>query len=183
MDLAISYSNSSALERKKKKEVTNPQFNIRPAVIPDYEPLCKLIKIVDQLHAGHYPDRFTIPENKPIRSIDMIRGLIEGTESEIFIAETNNLLSGFIIIFMSETADFPILVQRQYAIIDNIGVYPELRNQGIGSALIKKAETWAKNKDAGNIELNAYLFNTKAIDLYQNLGYKPIMIRMSKSTE
>jgi ribosomal protein S18 acetylase RimI-like enzyme len=163
--------------------MSNPQVNIRPATRLDYVPLSNLMNNVDQLHATHYPDRFKFPENEPFRSKEMIQALIEETESNIFVAEIDKLLTGFIVILISSTANFPLLVPRKFAVIDNIGVHPNFRNQGVGTALIETAQAWAKNKGAENIELNVYLFNTNAIYLYQKLGFKTIIYKMCKSME
>ncbi len=159
------------------------RFLIRPAILQDYDSLSILMNIVDRLHATNCPDRFRFPENEPFRSKEMIHDLIKEPDNNIFVAEINKQLAGFIVIFINNTPDFSLLVPRRIAIVDNFGVHPDFRKQGIGTALINTAETWAKNKGAGNIELNVYLFNTSAIHLYQKLGYIPIMTRMSKPVE
>ena len=75
------------------------------------------------------------------------------------------------------------MVKRKFAVIDNIGVHPDHRQQGLATALMKSAEEWAKEKGAQNMELNVYLFNSNAQLLYNKLGYSPISQKMSKTLE
>ena len=159
------------------------QPQIRPAVIQDYSSLCDLMKIVDQLHSDNFPDRYKVPEDNKVRSLEYIRETIAGPNSQIFIAESTKKLIGFIVVVLVETSDFPILVKRKFAVIDNIGVHPDNRKQGLATALMASAEGWAKEKGAHNIELNVYLFNTNAQILYNKLGYSPISQKMSKTLE
>lgn len=159
------------------------QIQIRPAVIRDYSSLCDLMKIVDQLHSDHFPDRYKVPEDNKVRSLEYIRETIVGPNSRIFIAESGKKPVGFIVVVVVETSDFPILVKRKFAVIDNIGVHPENRKQGLATALMNAAEGWAKEKGAQNMELNVYLFNTNAQFLYNKLGYSPISQKMSKILE
>lgn len=159
------------------------QPQIRPAVIQDYNSLCDLMRIVDQLHSDHFPDRYKVPEEHNVRSLEYIRETILSPNSRIFIAESGKMLVGFIVVLLVETSDFPILVKRKFAVIDNIGVNPENRKQGIATALMISAEEWAKEKGAQSLELNVYLFNTAAQHLYEKLGYTPISFKMNKPLE
>ena len=49
---------------------------------------------------------------------------------------------------------------------------PEYRRQGIGSALMRYAEDWARAKGDRQIGLQVFQFNQPALNLYQQLGYE-----------
>lgn len=51
-------------------------------------------------------------------------------------------------------------------------VLPEYRRQGIGSALMRYAEDWARAKGDRQIGLQVFQFNQPALNLYQQLGYE-----------
>lgn len=53
-----------------------------------------------------------------------------------------------------------------------VAVYPEFRGQGIGTKLLEAVEEEAKNIGKKRIVLKAETHNTRAINLYQRLGYK-----------
>lgn len=61
--------------------------------------------------------------------------------------------------------------------VDIISVYPSFRGQGIATALLKKAEQLAKKEREPLIALNCETNNTKALSLYQSLGYQIVSTR------
>lgn len=60
-------------------------------------------------------------------------------------------------------------------------VAPIHRKQGIGSALVKQAEHWAKQRGDRRISLQVFSNNTPALHLYQKLGYQTYSLSMHKS--
>jgi GNAT superfamily N-acetyltransferase len=61
-----------------------------------------------------------------------------------------------------------------------IYVDPNYRRQGIGRALMRHAEAWAKAQGYTQIGLQVFTTNQAAIDLYQQLGYQPRSISMMR---
>jgi ribosomal protein S18 acetylase RimI-like enzyme len=59
-----------------------------------------------------------------------------------------------------------------------IYVEPSYRRQGIGRALMKQAEVWAKSQGYEQISLQVFTTNQPAIDLYASLGYEARSISM-----
>ena len=47
------------------------------------------------------------------------------------------------------------------------------RRQGLGSALMKHAQQWAKEQGYGQMSLQVFEDNISAMNLYQQLGYQP----------
>ena len=58
--------------------------------------------------------------------------------------------------------------------IDTLSVAPPYNGQGIGTTLIQAAEQIAKQQGYTKIALNVEPNNTKAIHLYQKLGYETV---------
>lgn len=57
--------------------------------------------------------------------------------------------------------------------LDNLYVKPEYRKKGIATALVKALEQFFKGNHCQLIWLNVYSENSKAVNLYSNLGYTP----------
>ena len=59
-------------------------------------------------------------------------------------------------------------------------VAPEHRRRGIATALVNLAETWAKTRGDRAIGLQVFQANTKALNLYNQLGYQVQSLSMVK---
>jgi ribosomal protein S18 acetylase RimI-like enzyme len=60
-------------------------------------------------------------------------------------------------------------------------VRPEHRRRGIGAALIRQAETWARNRGDRAIGLQVFAQNEPALNLYRKLGYRTQSLSLTKS--
>lgn len=69
---------------------------------------------------------------------------------------------------------------EQYPHIFLLYVNPKHRRQGVGSALMRHAEDWAKARGDRQIGLQVFQQNRPALELYEKLGYQPQSIWMVK---
>ena len=63
-------------------------------------------------------------------------------------------------------------VARNDCYLSNVSIYPEFRSFGIGTKLLTAVEEEVKNIGKKRIVLHAETHNTRAISLYERLGYK-----------
>ena len=61
---------------------------------------------------------------------------------------------------------------KDYIYLDDLSVTRECRNMGIGTKLIKKAESYAKDIKIPAILFHVEKTNTDAMRLYERLGYQ-----------
>ncbi|MCP4536222.1 MAG: GNAT family N-acetyltransferase [Chloroflexi bacterium] len=101
----------------------------------------------------------------------------------LFVAESEGQIVGFLQAYVQEAPDISLFVPRRYAVIDNVAVEKKYRRSGVGQALIEKAERWARDNEASQIELNVWEFNTGAAAFYDKLGYETARRTMWKSLE
>jgi ribosomal protein S18 acetylase RimI-like enzyme len=155
------------------------EIAIRSATAQDYDELCAIIGQVDALHREHAPDVFRKPDG-PARERDYILGLLADKDHHLFVAEVEGQMAGFVHVTVWDTPPIPILVPRRLVFVDNLAVSRDLRRLGIGRALMQKAEWWALEQGATEIELNVFEFNEPAIAFYTSLGYKTLRRRMGR---
>lgn len=153
---------------------------IRKATERDYEALCTIIEQVDSIHRDALPERFKGPDG-PSREREYVLNAIRSSDVDIFVAQTESRLAGFVHIVIKTVPDIPILVPRRYAVVENLAVREEHRRSGIGLALMERAEDWARANGATSIELNVYAFNKVAQRFYRELGYEILSHRMTKA--
>jgi ribosomal-protein-alanine N-acetyltransferase len=60
-----------------------------------------------------------------------------------------------------------------------VGVLPEHRKSGIGTAFMEKLENWASDKESNAMMLEVGVDNANAIALYKSLGYSKISVRQN----
>jgi RimJ/RimL family protein N-acetyltransferase len=96
-----------------------------------------------------------------------IRALQRHPDAALFVAEldTGELVGRLSLMrdphpASSHVADLGLMVSASY------------RRQGIGSALMAAAETWARESKIEKLELHVFPYNTAAIALYEKLGYE-----------
>jgi ribosomal protein S18 acetylase RimI-like enzyme len=155
---------------------------IRPAAAQDYDDLCEIITEVDEIHRQQCPHIFQKPPG-PARERAYILGLLADEDHGLFVAETGGRVAGFLHIVAHDTPPIPILVPRRLATVDNLVVRRDLRRSGIGRALMERAEQWAREQEAVELELTVFEFNTGAVAFYRGLGYETRTRRMSKGLD
>lgn len=73
--------------------------------------------------------------------------------------------------------------KSKYIEIENIGVLPQYRSQGIGKGLIDAAIKWAREQNATKLYVSAYWGNKKAINFYKKNGFYETGLELDKKLE
>lgn len=152
---------------------------IRAATARDLDALLPIIDEVDALHREHLPHVFQDPHGPP-RDRAYLLELLADESYEVFVAEVEGEIVGFVQVNIRETPPIPILVPRRVAAVENLAVREEFRRMGIGRALMRHAQRWAEELGASEIELTVFEFNQAAVSFYHSLGYAASSRRMSK---
>ena len=118
---------------------------------------------------------------KQMNAVDeeiLSRVLLENpAESVIFVAEDENRTPlGFIHLKVAE--DFYNAEKNGH--ISDIIVAPEGEGRGVGKALMKAGEDWARSQGFKWLTLNVFGKNERARKLYEKIGYGEDMIRYLK---
>ncbi len=130
-------------------------FKIREAVAADISQMCRLF----QKDLG-YPECDEIIVEKNFSSMDNSR-------EAVFVAVTDDQkICGVIHIEKYRVLYFPTMAN-----ILGLAVSAEFRRQGIGSALLLRAEQWAKENGIGQMRLNSGGTRKEAHEFYRAQGY------------
>ena len=157
-------------------------ITIRPATAQDYDDLCEIIAEVDALHREQCPHIFQKPPG-PARARAYILDVLADGNHGLFVAEADGRVAGFLHVIAQDALPIPILVPRRLAMVDNLAVRRDLRRLGIGRSLMDRAEAWAREQGAAELELHVFEFNAGAIAFYRSLGYETCTRRMSKGLD
>lgn len=158
---------------RSKKEAGRIGLVIRPARPDDAEQLTTLMQ--ETVREGAVlRDRPEVPSYTPEQTRSMAERarerIIRATSSDsdlILVAEVDGQIAGEV----SFTTESPGI--RPGTVAVGAGVKRELRNQGIGSALLAQAVEWARGADSvRRVLLSLRTENIAAIHLYQKHGFE-----------
>lgn len=152
---------------------------IREKKMEDLEGLLELFREGDAYHRAAHPELFKDGGDGFRR--EFLRSVLTGKNANLFIAENEGTIIGFVYVFVRETLALPVFVQRRFGSIDNLFVQENWRGRGVARSLLQEVERWLKNQGISDVELNVYEFNQQAIALYDRLGFTTISRKMVKS--
>lgn len=154
-------------------------FIVRAATLGDCAGMCALLAAVDELHRVHVPWLFRQPASEP-RPSEFFERLLASESSTVWVAATTEQVVGVATVLLRNAPDFAVFVTQQWGVLDNIAVLESWRRRGVGTALTREAERWAKSRGANWIELGVYDFNDSARAFYRRLGYSPVSTKLRK---
>jgi len=140
---------------------------IRVADTKDIEPISRLY---DEFFAyNHAQQPFFCAKAK--EGGQYPKSTIEGATGEIFVAETNRMIIGFIHVEEDKTPPYPSVVPHRFACVVDFYVTPECRKRGAGKALLKKAKEWAAGRGLEYLELFVLEENEIGKSFYQRENF------------
>ncbi len=152
---------------------------IRAATTDD---LAALLVDVTALHAGVLPNIYP-KATADAGMTDYLRRVLVLEDTHLFVAETDSMVVGVLILQRGEVPRTPVHVPRRWVTVDAIVVREAFRRRGIGEALMEQARAWANERGIDAVELMVAEFNTAAIAWYEKLGYTSVYRRMTRSVE
>lgn len=153
---------------------------IRFARSEDYTGVARLVTQIHQIHVAARPDIYA-PYDNPLGRAYFTKMLNEERTAVMVAAERESgEIQGYAVLRVQEAATRPIFQPRKYILIDDLCVEEKLRGRGIGRALFRFAEGYAREIAAASIELAVDAFNADAVRFYESLGMSTRSKRMEK---
>jgi RimJ/RimL family protein N-acetyltransferase len=109
------------------------------------------------------PDEYTVSVSEVAAQLDQIAA---SGHSRVIVASFESEPVGYL-----QAGGSPI-PRRRHAATVAIGVRRSHWGQGIGSALLREALRWAPTAGLSRIELSVIVENTRAIALYEKVGFR-----------
>ncbi len=152
-------------------------IEIKIATSEDVEELGKIAEITSNIHEKSLSDYFKHSTEDTQKSF--LESAIKSEWSEVFVAKNKHETIGYLVLFLQ---DHPkeSFVYDEFGYIGSLGVKEEYQRQGIATLLIQKAEEYLINRGIYAMDLDVFMFNDKAFNLYQKLGYEEIKRNLRK---
>lgn len=98
----------------------------------------------------------------------------------ILVATVGVIFAGFVTLLRCIPNSGADVAPGAYAAIMDLAVTPEWRGRGIGTALLKEAESNARQSGASELRLHVLGKNQRAMKLYERLGYPLYTVTLAK---
>jgi GNAT superfamily N-acetyltransferase len=141
----------------------------RLASLEDLPAICALAEELAAIHHAAWPEVFA-PAAGGERDAPHWRESIAGSGRAAFLAHVDGQPVGFVTV-ASGNESHSLLQQMRWARVNSICVLERVRGQGVGRALMARAEAWARAEGAEELRLVVWAFNERAVRLYEELGY------------
>lgn len=126
-----------------------------------------------------------LAENVRNDAIEHRERQFEDDDVAIFLSESDDAsghgertITGYAVVTASESP--PIFARGREASLGELYVRPRYRDQGLGTRLMQRAESWAGDEDCEYIELGVNADNDPARALYESQGYSVRRQKMDK---
>jgi aminoglycoside 6'-N-acetyltransferase len=157
-------------------------FTIRPAVPEDEPALIEIQHSSGIHHATIDPDRWQM-QSVEAATRSRRHWHRVGPRSEGLVAVADGRVVGMVELWLKRPQD-PDGARTPHLKVDlGLAVAPDWRGRGVGSALMRAAEDWARAHGAERMVLDLAANNSGAQRLYERLGYEVEAIAMDKAIE
>lgn len=128
-----------------------------------------LAQTVDQ----HFSSETPLWWVQPVKSVDS-----SSSDSSIGLPHTHSRSAPVACLWMGQAINQITGYRQAYTFL--LYVAPDVRRQGIGTALMHHGEQWAKQQGFHELGLQVFQTNQAALQLYRRLKYQPTSVWMTK---
>lgn len=98
----------------------------------------------------------------------------------VFVAEVGGAVVGFVSVWGRVPPQEPDEPPHDYAYVSDLVLLPDWRGCGIGRALLRRAEDYARALGMDAIRIGVMATNRAALDLYEADGYRATHLELRK---
>ncbi len=152
----------------------------RAASPEDYDALCGLWRVMDDLHARLLPRYFRRPPGRSRSRAEVERILASPDEALHVATDDDESVVGLCHTQIYDTPPVPAMTPCRRAHIDSLVVLPPWQRRGVGRLLVGQAEAWARAHRAAEVVLTVWAGNAGAERFYDALGFRPVNAVLGK---
>lgn len=146
------------------------EFTIRCARREELEQVNELRRQVSQMHVDGRPDIFKPGFGGALR--EHVYERFDAEDSDVIVAVADEMVCGFAMAQYVHRPESAYNLERSYCHIEEFGVSPAFRRQGIARALIDFCRGEAAKRGLSRIELDVWAFNEDALKFYEAVGFR-----------
>ena len=153
------------------------EFNI---LIAEQDDLAEVLKIKKEAHSLYVKNRPDIYRDSEVMYTDsFIQGYFDHHDKMVLIAKNGEEVAAYFLLQLIDV-ELPMMKERKYIYIHDLAVLSRFRQNGIATDMLEYVADYARKVGATKIELAVHLFNTDALRLYEQNGFRPRAVRMER---
>lgn len=124
-------------------------------------------------HTAHDPI-YTVSPDAERTMRRFLADLTSSSLTFLLVAQVEEEIVGFVSGDLREGS--PTFQSKTWASVDDIYVTSGYRSLGVGKALIRHVESWARDKGASGISLQVAASNHRGRNFYKELGFREVSV-------
>lgn len=146
-------------------------YRIRKADGNDIEALRELYRLLEEDGVRYQPEHFVIGE----RTGEFFQSIFDSETQEILVADIDGVAIGFVHCMILPQKKVSCLKPQTVVYLQDLCVREDLRDRGIGTALIRAAKAYGKEMGADFIRTQVFPGNTAGMRFYERNGFCEMM--------
>ncbi len=161
------------------QQMSEPILVVRPGARDDYDAVAALQREIQEAHWQAWPAWFRPPSPETLTRATFDAWLADAARELVVVALAGRVI-GHAWLVLRERDATPIRPAMRVVEIDQLCVTASERGHGYGRRLLDEVDTRARARHADAVELSVWLFNQRALDVYERHGFAPLWQRMSR---
>lgn len=181
----VNVMRSAAEEHMRWRAFTSAQprvgqpssIHVRCATPADAAEISRLHRALQAYHAEAHPFFFKQPSMHTFPPT-MVHDMLAKPSDVIFLAEIDGAAVGYLYADTMPAQETSMTYRMERLWIHHISVEPGFQRQGVGTALLDAAKSYARNLGIPTLALSVWAFNQRAIHFFESQGFTMYNHRM-----
>jgi ribosomal protein S18 acetylase RimI-like enzyme len=160
---------------------------IRRAENDDLDALCRLYVAFHEFHVRELPNRLASlgePHTFDCTGLShKLANLLTQPDAALFVAEANQHIVGLAEVYLRQDAGDSPRKPYRHGHVQSLMVDASVRGQGIGTALVRATEQWARENGACEMRLETWEFAAGPLRFYEDVGYHTLRRTLVRSLQ
>ena len=144
---------------------------IRNAKIEDLDALRGLYLALEEDGVRYQPEHFVIGE----RTDEFFQNIFDSDNQDILVADIDGMAIGFVHVMILEQKKVSCLKPQSVVYMQDLCVREDMRNNGIGSVLIRAAKDYGKEHKVDFRRTQVFPGNIDGMRFYERNGFSEMM--------
>ncbi len=134
---------------------------------------------VHGIHVAQRPNWFKPAEFEDV--VSRFADLLDQPAARVWLAEQDAQPVGYVCASREQRHASPLVRERRWLEINEMGVRPDKQRRGIGRLLIDHVLKAARDEGILEVELSSWSFNTTAHEAFRKYGFSPKVTRFHRT--